>query len=114
VDGSGAAHSAGMTDLAARVRALLDVPTVEKRMFGGISFMVDDAMLLSVRGSGDLLVRVDPERSSELISGHGASLTTMGKRSMGPSWLTVPADRLGTDEQLRFWLDVALQFHARR
>lgn len=103
-----------MTDLAARVRELLDVPAVEKRMFGGVSFMVDDAMLLSVRGSGDLLVRVDPERSDELIGEHGASLTTMGKRSMGPSWLTVPAERLASEEQLRFWLDLALEFHGRR
>lgn len=103
-----------MTDLADRVRALLPVPWVEKRMFGGLSFMVDDAMLLSVRGSGDLLVRVDPERSEELIGAHGASLTTMGKRSMGPGWLTVPAERLDTEEQLRFWLDAAMEFHARR
>ncbi|GAA4841097.1 hypothetical protein GCM10023201_34030 [Actinomycetospora corticicola] len=103
-----------MTDLAARVRALLDVPTVEKRMFGGISFMADDAMLLSVRGSGDLLVRVDPARSEELRADHGATLTTMGNRSMGPGWLTVPAGRLGTAEQLQFWLDVALEFNGQR
>ncbi|WP_018332053.1 TfoX/Sxy family protein [Actinomycetospora chiangmaiensis] len=103
-----------MSDLAARVRDLLDVPTVEKRMFGGVSFLVDDAMLLSVRGSGDLLVRVDPARSPELVDGHGASRTTMGRRSMGPSWLTVPADRLADDEQLRFWLDLALEYHRSR
>ncbi len=39
-----------MGDLAARVREHLTVPTVEKRMFGGISFMADDAMPRTATG----------------------------------------------------------------
>ncbi|MCD2187893.1 TfoX/Sxy family protein [Actinomycetospora soli] len=103
-----------MEDVAARVRENLTVPFAEKRMFGGISFMVDDKILVNVRGTGDLLVRVDPARSPELVADHGAEQAEMGAgRSMGPSWLTVTADRVDDDEQLRFWLDVALDFNPR-
>ena len=109
----GAAHSAAMgDDTADRIRALLPVPWEEKAMFGGLSFMVDDKMLLNVRRGGDLLVRVDPERSDQLVAAHGVAVAEMGAgRSMGPSWLTVPADRVTSDEQLQVWLDEALAFN---
>jgi TfoX/Sxy family transcriptional regulator of competence genes len=99
-------------DTVDRVRAMLTVPYQEKAMFGGRSFMVDDKMLLNVRRGGELLVRVDPERSDGLVAEHGAAIAEMGTgRSMGPSWLTVPVERFASDEQLRFWLDEALAFN---
>jgi TfoX/Sxy family transcriptional regulator of competence genes len=109
-------HSGGtlpeMDDVADRIRALLAVPWQEKAMFGGLSFMVDDKMLLNVRRGGDLLVRVDPERSEQLVAEHGVAVAEMGAgRSMGPSWLTVPAEGFATDEQLQVWLDEALAFN---
>jgi TfoX N-terminal domain len=74
--------------------------------------MVNDKMILNVRRSGDLLVRVDPHRSPELISEHGARPAEMGAgRAMGASWLDVPVELTATDEQLRFWLDVTMQFN---
>ncbi|MFC5061641.1 TfoX/Sxy family protein [Actinomycetospora atypica] len=99
-------------DTADRIRAMLPVPWREKAMFGGLSFMVDDKMLLNVRRGGDLLVRVDPERSEKLVAEHGVAVAEMGAgRSMGPSWLTVPAEQFAGDEQLRVWLDEALAFN---
>ena len=83
-------------------------------MFGGLSFMVDDKMIVNVRRSGDLLVRVDPRRSADLVADHGARPAEMGPgRSMGPNWLDVPADLVAGDDRLRFWIDVALSFNAR-
>ena len=101
--------------VADRIRALLaDQPTIrEIAMFGGLSFMVDDKMVVNVRRSGDLLVRVDPQRSPELVADHGARIAEMGPgRSMGPSWLDVPAALVADDERLRFWIDVAMEFNA--
>lgn len=101
--------------IAERIRALLvDQPsTREVAMFGGLSFMVDDKMVVNVRRSGDLLVRVDPDRSADLVADHGARIAEMGPgRSMGPSWLDVPADLVPDDDRLRFWIDVAMQFNA--
>ena len=83
-------------------------------MFGGLSFMVNDKMIVNVRRGGDLLVRVDPLRSPELVADHGARFAEMGAgRSMGPSWLDVAAELIATDDRLRFWLDVAMEFNGR-
>ena len=83
-------------------------------MFGGLSFMVNGKMIVNVGRGGDLLVRVDPRRSPELVADHGARFARMGAgRAMGPGWLDVAAEPIATDEQLRFWLDVAIEFNNR-
>jgi TfoX/Sxy family transcriptional regulator of competence genes len=99
-------------DLIERVRALLtDRPsTREVSMFGGRSFMVNDKMIANVRNGGDLLLRVDPNRQSELGELAGASPAVMGPgRTMGPGWISVSAESITGDEQLSFWIDVALE-----
>jgi TfoX/Sxy family transcriptional regulator of competence genes len=104
----------GHNPTAERIRALLaDAPaTREVAMFGGLSFVVNDKMIVNVRRSGDLLVRVDPHRSPELVADHGARPAEMGAgRSMGPGWLDVPAECTAGDDQLRFWIDVAMTFN---
>jgi TfoX/Sxy family transcriptional regulator of competence genes len=100
---------------AERIRTLLagQPSTREVTMFGGLSFMVNDKMIVNVRSSGDLLVRVDPRRPPDLIVDHGARPAQMGPgRAMGPSWLDVPAELLSDDDRLRFWVDVAMRFNA--
>lgn len=102
-------------ELADRIRAMLSGENAEqKRMFGSLAFMVEERLLVAAWGEGDLLVRVDPERSPELQLLPGARIAEMGpsRRSMGPSWLTVDADALLDDDQLLFWIDVAREFHA--
>lgn len=91
---------------------LTEPSTREIRMFGGLSFMVNDKMIVNVRRAGDLLVRVDPRRSPELVAHHGAGPAEMGAgRDMGPGWLHVDAELVATDEKLRLWLDVAMEFN---
>jgi TfoX/Sxy family transcriptional regulator of competence genes len=99
---------------AERIRSMLaeEPSTREVSMFGGLSFMVNDKMIVNVRRGGDLLVRVDPSRSPELVADHGARFAEMGAgRAMGPGWIDVPAELTATDNQLRFWLDVAMEFN---
>jgi len=57
-------------ELVDRVRdALAGKPSVrEVKMFGGLSFMVNEKMVVSVRGDGGLLVRADPEQADELLT----------------------------------------------
>lgn len=95
-----------------RLRALLtDEPsTREVSMFGGRSFMVNDKMIASALKDGDLLVRVDPERDSELGELPGASPAEMGAgRTMGPGWISVSAESITGDKELSSWIDVALE-----
>ena len=98
--------------LADRVRAALphDRPVREVSMFGGLSFMVDDSMVVTAGRHGDLLVRVDPAQSDELLTVAGAKPAVMGAdRPMGPGWITVSHDGLTTDTQLAFWIQVGLE-----
>jgi TfoX/Sxy family transcriptional regulator of competence genes len=99
---------------AERIRAMLaaEPSTREVSMFGGLSFMVNDKMIVNVCRGGDLLVRVDPRRSPELVADHGARFAEMGAgRAMGPGWLDVAVELTATDDQLHFWLDVAMEFN---
>ncbi len=102
--------------LAARVRALLakEPSTQEKRMFGGLAFMVNDKMVVATRPNGELLVRADPARNAELLARPGASQAEMGAgRSMGVSWISIDPRTAAVDAELSFWLNVALEYNGR-
>lgn len=80
-------------------------------MFGGLSFMVDERLVVAAGKHGDLLVHVDPARNEELLSRPGARSAEMGKgRSMGPAWIEVARSNLD-DEALRYWIATALAFN---
>lgn len=105
-----------VTTLANRIRTVLatEPSTREVSMFGGLSFMVNDAMVVAAGRDGDLLVRVDPERNRELIALPGAKPAEMGAgRAMGPGWITVAHDAITADERLSFWIDLAMEYNAR-
>ena len=101
-------------ELAARIRVALGTnrPVREKRMFGALCFMVGEKMALSAFSNGALLVRVDPDRSDELLAVQGAEQAEMGRgRSMGPSWISVSAEAVADDASLAFWMGVALEYN---
>jgi TfoX/Sxy family transcriptional regulator of competence genes len=98
--------------LADRVRSALSEHEVrEVRMFGGVSFMVDERMLVAAREEA-LLARIDPERYDELTSRPGAAGALMGEgRTMGPGWITIDRRHLEGDADLDFWLQQAFDHH---
>ena len=81
-------------ELAGRIRALLgDRPDLtEKKMFGGLAFLIGGNMAIAASGQGGILVRVDPEESDELVATTPAELMEMRGRSMA-GWLRVDAGR---------------------
>ncbi|MGO2860142.1 MAG: TfoX/Sxy family protein [Brevibacterium sp.] len=100
--------------LAERIRDELapDHTVREVTMFGGLSFMVNDKMIVSAGKDGSLLVRVAADDHETLLSEPGARQSVMGKdRTMGPGWITVAAESLDTVSALEFWLDVALRYN---
>lgn len=101
------------TELADRIRsALASEPTTrEVKMFGGLSFMVNGAMVMNVGSAGDLLVRVDADRAEEYLTVGGVAVAEMAGRSMGKGWLAVDADAVAADEDLAFWIDVVMDFN---
>jgi TfoX/Sxy family transcriptional regulator of competence genes len=92
--------------LAARIRDLIgDVPDVtEKKMFGGLAFLVRGNMAIAASGQGGVLVRVDPARSDELVATTDTYVAEMRGQPM-PGWLRVDADRLRADSDLAFWVE---------
>ena len=102
------------TRLVERLRALLvDQPTLrEVSMFGGRSLMVNEKMIVSASKDAGLLVRVDAELHSDLLQRPGASQAVMGQdRDMGPGWIQVDADAIADDEQLSYWVRVAMEYN---
>ena len=96
--------------LAGRVRTLLAGRTVrEVRMFGGLSFMVDEQLTVAADTRGELLVKVDPDRFEELVTRPGAAQAEMRGKSMGPRWLVVDASGTASDEDLAWWVAQALE-----
>ena len=92
-------------DLANRVRELLaDEPGItEKKMFGGLAFLIGGNMAVSASGQGGLLLRVDPEESDELVAKPHAELAVMRGRAMA-GWLRVEPEGLKNKRQLGSWV----------
>lgn len=86
--------------LAERIRHVLaDEPGVrEKKMFGGLSFLVDGNMAIAAGADGALMFRRDPDRDDPV--GDHIRPQVMGERVMS-GWLHVDAEGVESDEQLR-------------
>ena len=66
-------------ELAARIRDLIggEPSLAEKKMFGGLAFLIGGNMAIGASGQGGILVRVDPEESAELVATTNAYLMEM-------------------------------------
>ncbi|TLM75576.1 TfoX/Sxy family protein [Pseudarthrobacter sp. NamB4] len=77
-------------------------------MFGGLSFMVDDRMVVAAGRDGGLLVPTNPAAHQALLD-RGGRPAYMGRdRPMGPGWITVPHEKLRDAAALAFWLQVGI------
>jgi TfoX/Sxy family transcriptional regulator of competence genes len=91
--------------LAQRIRDLAaDTPNVtEKKMFGGLAFLVGGNMAIAASGQGGILVRVDPEESSSLVATTPAEVMIMRGRPM-EGWLRLTAADVRTTQSLASWV----------
>ena len=85
--------------LAERIRSKLDeLPFEEKKMFGGVGFLLNGNMACGVN-KDNLVVRIDPEKQNTLLKKpHAKPFDLTGKPMKG--WLVVEADGVKTDKQL--------------
>jgi TfoX/Sxy family transcriptional regulator of competence genes len=92
-------------ELADRIRDVLEgQPVVEKKMFGGLAFLIGGNMSVAASGQGGLMVRVDPDETESLLAEPGAAEFEMGGRGAMKGWLRVSTDVLD-DETLQRWVD---------
>ena len=81
----------------------------EKKLFGGIGFLLNGNLLVAVR-KDSLLVRVGPEQGEEaLLELHVSDFKITGRGTM-KGWLVVSLEGVEGDEQLSAWIQRAVRF----
>lgn len=96
--------------LAEEVRGLLaHLDIEEKKMFGGLAFMVEGHLAVAASRSGGLLVRTDPDEADAILGRPGVEAMEMnGVRK--PGWIWVAGDALADEGGVAAWVDRALAF----
>jgi hypothetical protein len=98
-------------ELADRIRGLLatDHDVVEKKMFGGLAFLIGGNMSVSASGQGGLLLRCDPVQTDALVSQPHVGRFEMRGRAMD-GWLRVDAEAVESQEELERWVAVGVDY----
>lgn len=94
-----------------RVRDVIAVRegVTERKMFGGLAFMVRGNMACGVMGT-ELMLRLSPEDAREAIAGdkHARAMDFTGKPMKG--MLYVSEAGVASDEDLASWVDAGADF----
>lgn len=96
-------------EFADRIRRALsdELGVTERRMFGGLGFMVDGNMAVAAGSDSGLMVRVDPSSEGQLVDEiHVHPMRMRGREMTG--WLTIDADALQSDDQLRRFVELGV------
>lgn len=98
-------------ELAQRVRELLtfEPDVVEKKMFGGLSFLIGGHLAVGVSGSGGLLMRSEPDETAELLAQPYVEPFVMRGRAMN-GWVRVDAEGVAEADELRRWVQAGVGY----
>jgi TfoX/Sxy family transcriptional regulator of competence genes len=98
-------------DLADRIRELLagESDLTEKKMFGGLAFLIGDNMAVAASGQGGVLVRVDPAQSDKLVATTNARFMEMRGREM-QGWLRIDSEDVLTKRELAKWVKIGARY----
>ena len=80
----------------------------EKKMFGGVGFLLNDNLLVGVRKES-LIVRLGPEEGEEALKEPHVSEFNITGRSM-KGWVLVAPEGVDGDDQLKGWIERAVKF----
>jgi TfoX/Sxy family transcriptional regulator of competence genes len=97
--------------LAGRIRQLVEGQSQleEKKMFGGLAFLIGRNMAIAASGQGGVLVRADPAESDKLIATTNAQAFEMRGRTM-KGWLRVAPEFVRAKQQLAKWVEVGTTY----
>lgn len=100
-------------ELADRLRDILEGEpgVIEKKMFGGLAFLIGGHMSVTASREGGLMLRCDPDETELLLEDPHARPTIMRNRETS-GWLRVDPAGLASDADLERWADVGVS-HAR-
>ena len=105
------AYNEKLADQTREIISLTHKRVEEKKMFGGLCFMVNGKMCVGVEKER-LMVRLDPERYEEVMEMDGCKpMDFTGKVMRG--YVFVDADVLNTKKKLEYWVKLALEFNSK-
>jgi TfoX/Sxy family transcriptional regulator of competence genes len=98
-------------DLANRLRELLadEDNITEKKMFGGLVFLLNGHISVAASGQGGLLARIDPDETDAALKRKHVERMVMGGRSMD-GWMRVGPEGVRTKRQLEPWVKRSVTF----
>jgi TfoX/Sxy family transcriptional regulator of competence genes len=98
-------------ELAERIRELLsdEADLTERKMFGGLAFLIGGNMAVAASGQGGALVHVDPARSDRIVATTNARPMEMRGREM-QGWVRVASEDLRTKRQLAKWVTLGATY----
>ena len=98
-------------DLANRIRELLagEDAITEKKMFGGLAFLLHGNMTVSASRTGGLLARIDPADTDAALQRPHAARMEMGRRTMD-GWIAVAPEGVRTQRELTAWVERSLAY----
>jgi TfoX/Sxy family transcriptional regulator of competence genes len=96
--------------LAQKIRAALEGTKnlVEKRMFGGIAFMVNDKMCIGV-DKDDIMLRCDPDETQSLLGKKGAKPFDLSGGKPMKGWVLVGPEGTRSQKDFAWWLQKAIE-----
>jgi hypothetical protein len=97
--------------LAARIRDLVqgEPGLTEKRMFGGLAFLVGGNLAVSASGQGGMLLRCDPAATAGHVDGEHVRRFEMRGRAMD-GWLHLDDEAVAAEADLHRWVEVGLAY----
>jgi len=102
------AYDKGLAD---RIRELVagEAGVSEKKMFGGLAFLVGGNMAIAASAQGGLLVRVGPGSSAKLVASTNATVAAMQGRLI-PGWLRVSGEHVASRSELAKWAKIGVAY----
>ena len=87
----------------------LDIPFEDKKMMGGLCFLVDDKMCVGIV-KGKMMARIDPDKTEEAFQKQGCSYMDFTRRTM-KGFIFVEPEGIDRDEDLEYFIQLALEFN---
>lgn len=103
------AYNELLADRMAQTLREIGINYTEKKMFGGMTFMVDDKMCVGVI-KDDMMLRIDPKDVEESMKRPGCKLMDFTGRPM-KGYLMIQPEAYDMDEDLTYWIKLAVAFN---
>ena len=98
--------------LADRINSTLHTKNVaftEKKMMGGLCYMVDDKMCIGII-KNELMARIDPDIYENLLKKKGCKIMDFTGRPM-KGYVLIEPDAMDTEEELEYWVQLCLNYN---